>query len=132
VTAGYSGTPLPKKMGIKPGAKILLLDAPELAALHPLPDGVIVHRRAASGPYEVIMAFCPDTATLRRRFNPALLTTAGALWVCWPKKASGVSTDLGEGVVRSHGLASGLVDVKVAAIDEVWSGLKFVRRLAAR
>ncbi len=83
----------------------------------------------------MVLAFCPDRAALRRRFAPAgrRLTTAGALWVAWPKRSrAGCATDLDENVVRAHGLEVGLVDVKVAAVDATWSGLKFVRRLADR
>ena len=85
-------------------------------------------------PYDVIVAFCPDRRRLERRFAPLAtrLATAGALWVAWPKRASGVATDLDENVVREVGLGEGLVDVKVIAIDETWSGLKFVRRLRDR
>lgn len=131
--SGYSGTPLAVKLGIKPGSRLLLLDAPELPALVP-PDGVTVNRRAAGAPYDVAVVFCPDRAALHRRFGPARdrLTVPGALWICWPKKASGVPTDLTDSAVRGYGLDNGLVDVKVAAIDPVWSGLKFVRRLVDR
>ena len=82
----------------------------------------------------MILAFCPDARRLRERFARLAprLTTAGALWIAWPKKASGVTTDLDENVVRDVGLAEGLVDVKVIAIDQTWSGLKFVRRLRDR
>lgn len=134
VTAGYSGKALPAKLGIKPGNRVLLLGAPELPELEPLPEGVTVQRRAGTVPYDVILLFCPDRAALHRRFAPtaALLTTAGALWTCWPKKASGIATDLSDGEVRTHGLARGLVDIKVAAIDANWSGLKFVHRLRDR
>jgi hypothetical protein len=122
------------KLGIKAGAAVLVLDAPELADLSPLPDQVRVSVRAGRGPYDVVLLFCPDVTTLHRRFAPisAKLTIAGALWVCWPKKASGISTDLSENEVREYGLECGLVDVKVAAIDLTWSGLKFVRRLTDR
>jgi hypothetical protein len=132
VTAGYSGTPLPRKLGIRSGSRVLLVAAPPgftLAA-----PGAIVHVRKGCDPYDVIVVFCPDRAALRSRFADlaTALTSAGALWVCWPKRASGVPTDLTENAVRDHGLAVGLVDVKVAAIDAMWSGLKFVRRLADR
>jgi hypothetical protein len=78
--------------------------------------------------------FCPDMRALQLRFAPLVewLTTAGALWACWPKKASGVATDLSDNALREHGLGVGLVDVKVAAIDATWAGLKFVRRVADR
>jgi hypothetical protein len=130
VTAGYSGTPLPKKLGIGSASRVLMVGAPDGFAL----DGVRAQTRAGREPYDVILAFCPDAATLRGRFEPLAgrLMPNGALWIAWPKKASGVRTDLTENVVRDHGLAVGLVDVKVAAIDATWSGLKFVYRLADR
>jgi hypothetical protein len=132
--AGYSGTPLPKKLGIAAGRRVLVVSAPDGFVLDPLPDGVTLHARAGRDPYDVILAFCPDLATLHRRFAPlaARLVGNGALWVGWPKRSSGVRTDLDENIVRDHGLAVGLVDVKVAAVDATWSGLKFVYRLADR
>ena len=128
--AGYSGTPLPKKLGMTGGKRVLVVGAPDGFAL----DGITAHTRAGRDPYDVILAFCPDQATLHRRFAPLAgkLVDNGALWIGWPKKASGVRTDLDENVVRDHGLAVGLVDVKVAAIDPTWAGLKFVYRLADR
>jgi hypothetical protein len=89
---------------------------------------------AAGEPYDVVLAFCPDLARLLDRFEPLArrITPAGALWISWPKKSSGVATDLTENVVRDVGLDAGLVDVKVAAVDATWSGLKFVYRLADR
>jgi hypothetical protein len=132
--AGYSGTPLPRKLGIAAGARVLLDGAPDGFGLGELPAGVIVHRRAGSGPYDVIICFCPDAARLRARW-PALharTTTAGALWIAWPKRASGVPTDLDENAIREHVLAGGRVDVKVCAVDEVWSGLKNVVRKVDR
>jgi hypothetical protein len=131
--AGYSGTPLPRKLGIVDGTRVLLLGAPESFDLGPLP-GVELHRRAGRSPYDVVLLFTPDRATLVRRFAPARdrITVAGGLWACWPKRASGVATDLTDNVVRAHGLAAGLVDVKVAAIDATWSGMKFVVRLRDR
>ena len=134
MTAGYSGTPLPAKLGIKPGSRVLLDGAPDDVPLEPLPDGVTPHRRAGREPYDVVLLFTPDAARLHARW-PVLvprLATAGRLWVCWPKKSSGVPTDLTENVVRDFGLAEGLVDVKVCAVDATWSGLAFVRRLADR
>ena len=131
MTAGYSGTPLPAKLGVKPGGRVLADGAPADVSLIPLPDGARVHRRAAGEqPYDVILLFAPEAARLHGRW-PALvprLETAGRLWVCWPKRASGVPTDLTENVVRDFGLEHGLVDVKIAAIDATWSGLAFVRR----
>ena len=119
-------------MGIKAGATVALINAPDLPGLEPLPERVELDRRPGRGPYDVVLLFCPNQINLHRRFEPASLklTSAGALWVCWPKKASGISTDLTEQDVREYGLAGWrLVDVKVAAIDATWSGLKFVRRL---
>jgi hypothetical protein len=130
--AGYSGTPLATKLGIRPGTRALLVNAPALPALIVPPEATL-HRRAGSGAYDVVLLFAGDSRGLGRFEQlAARLTVAGALWVCWPKRASGVPTDLDENVVRAHGLSNGLVDVKVAAIDEIWSGLKFVRRLADR
>ena len=132
-TAGYSGTPLPVKLGIRPGGRVLVVGAPEAFDLGPLPD-VVVHRRAGRSPYDVVLAFAPDRRALLRRFGPARdrLTTAGGLWVAWPKRSSGVPSDLDENVVREVGLAAGLVDTKVCAIDATWSGLRFVVRLRDR
>jgi hypothetical protein len=125
--AGYSGTPLPAKLGIKPGRTVLLDGAPPTLGI----DG---HTRLRASSYDVILLFAPDRARLVRRWTPlaARLTTAGRLWVCWPKRASGLQTDLSENDVRDYGLGQGLVDVKVCAVDEVWSGLAFVRRLVDR
>jgi hypothetical protein len=134
VTVGYSGTPLPQKLGVKPGSRVLLDGAPDGLPLEPLPDGVAVHRRPGKDPYDVVLLFAADAARLRDRW-PALvghLATTGRLWVAWPKKSSGVATDLSENPIREYGLEQGLVDVKVAAIDATWSGLAFVRRLADR
>jgi hypothetical protein len=134
MTAGYSGTPLAQKLGIKAGSRALLVAAPTGFELDALPRDAVVHRRRGGGTYDVIAVFCLDHSALRARFAPLIpaLSTAGGLWACWPKKASGVPTDLVENAVREHGLEQGLVDVKVAAIDATWSGLKFVRRLADR
>ena len=134
MTAGYSGRPVPAKLGIREGHRVLVTGAPAEFALDPLPGGVTLHARAGAGPYDLVLAFCPDRATLEKRFAPlaARVTTAGALWIAWPKKASGLAKDLDENVVRDVGLAVGLVDVKVIAVDATWSGLKFVRRLRDR
>jgi hypothetical protein len=130
---GYSGKPLAAKLGVGPESRVLVVAAPAGFALA-APPGAVVHARPGRGPYEVVLAFCPDRAALRRRFAPLAdrLTPAGALWVAWPKRSSRVPTDLDENVVREHGLGVGLVDVKVAAVDATWSGLKFVRRLRDR
>lgn len=132
--AGNSGTPLHRKLGIKPDSRVLVTAAPPEFVIDDVPKGAQTHTRAAGSSYDVVLAFCPDLRRLQRRFASLAprLTTAGALWIAWPKKASGVSTDLDENVVREVGLDAGLVDVKIIAIDETWSGLKFVRRLRDR
>ncbi len=132
--AGYSGTPLPTKLGITPGSRVLLVDVPPDLVLEPLPERVTVHRRAGRPPYDVGVLFCPDHATLVRRWAGLheAVTPAGRLWVAWPKRSSGVATDLDENRVRDHGLGHGRVDVKVCAIDGTWSGLAFVVRRSDR
>jgi hypothetical protein len=134
-TAGYSGTPLVKKLGIKPESRLALLGAPDDfdATLGELPDGVAV-RRQLRGPLDVIVAFYLDRLVFERKL-PALrdaLQPAGGLWIAWPKRASGVATDMTEDVVREVALPTGLVDTKVAAIDETWSGLRLVIRKELR
>ncbi|WP_327141849.1 DUF3052 domain-containing protein [Nocardia sp. NBC_01327] len=132
--AGYSGTPLARKLGIKEGSRVLLSGAPAGFELDELPGGATQTRRAGAGPYDVILGFCPDQATLIGKFAGwrARLAIDGGLWIAWPKKSGGMSTDLDDTVVREYGLAQGLVDNKVAAIDATWSGLRFVVRLADR
>ena len=132
ILAGYSGTPLPKKLGIKEGARLALVSAPEGfvdTTLAPLPDQVELRSRAR-GPLDVIVFFTRSRADLERRFAKlaAALHPAGALWIAWPKRSSGVSTDLTEDALREVGLPQGLVDNKVCAIDDTWSGLRFVIR----
>ena len=133
--AGYSGTPLPKKLGIKEGNRVGLLRAP--AGLHnvlgPLPDDVTVRTRAR-GPFDVIVYFVTRRAELERRFAGLVkaLDPAGGLWIAWPKRSSGVETDLTEDVLREIALPQGLVDNKVCAIDAMWSGLRLVIRLENR
>ncbi|HEX4591016.1 MAG TPA: hypothetical protein VH120_13855 [Gemmataceae bacterium] len=133
--AGYSGTPLVQKLGIKPDARVHFADAPAdfATTLRPLPAGVEQVGGAAKN-LDFAVLFVADRAALTKQFAKlaARLRKAGMLWVAWPKKASGVPTDLTENVVRDLGLAAGLVDVKVCAIDETWSGLKFVYRLKDR
>jgi hypothetical protein len=132
--AGYSPAPLARKLGVTPGAAVLLDGAPAGFDLGALPPGATVHRRAAGAAYDVILCFCPTAARLAARW-PALhprTTAAGALWIAWPKRASGVATDLDENAVRAHALANGRVDVKVCAVDGTWSALKNVVRLAER
>jgi hypothetical protein len=135
-TAGYSGTPLHRKLGIKPEMRVLATAVPAGWDLTQLdPDGsATVQTRAGRAAYDVVVAFCPDAATLQRRL-PGLLTRVtqqGRLWVCWPKKASGLQTDLDDNEVRRIGLAAGVVDVKVCAVDATWSGLCFMTRLRDR
>jgi hypothetical protein len=134
-TAGYSGTPLPRKLGIKPGARVALLSAPAgfEKTLGRLPDDVQL-RRQARGHLDVLLYFVTREAELARRFPGFVraLEPDGGLWVAWPKKTSGVATDLVFDRVQRVGLDCGLVDNKVAAIDDTWSGLRFVRRLNDR
>lgn len=131
--AGYSGTPLPQKLGIKAGHRILLVGAPDGVDLGSL-TGVDLHRRAGRTPYDVVLLFCADLRHLEQRFAPlaARLVPNGGLWVAWPKRSSGVATDLDENSIRAIGLSAGLVDNKVCAIDATWSGLRFVIRLRDR
>lgn len=127
MTAGYSGTPLVAKLGITPGLRVYVDgDAPELGI------GKFTTRLPKEA--DIILTFCPDRARLDKRIDTLIerTVTNGAIWVCWPKQASGMQTDLNENVVRDIVLAAGVVDVKVAAIDETWSGLKLVRRLKNR
>ena len=132
---GYSGTPLPKKLGIRPGFRVHLQDAPtevrtelnaELATCEIASDGKLA--------LDFAMLFTKSKAALTKDFRRLAkqLAPAGMLWISWPKKSSGVATDVDENIVREIGLAAGLVDVKVCAITEVWSGLKFVRRVKDR
>jgi hypothetical protein len=133
--AGYSGTPLPKKLGITDGSAVALVGAPDgfQSELTPLPAGVTFVARP-SGAVDVIVFFSRKRTDLQRRFGPLSrkLAANGGIWVAWPKKASGVDTDLSENVVREIGLAHDLVDNKVCAVDEVWSGLRFVVPLVLR
>lgn len=131
--AGYSGTPLVRKLGVKSGSRVAFVDEPAdfSSLLIGLPDDLIVTKR---GELDYAHLFVTSFSKLKRDFSPLMkrLAPAGMLWVSWPKKSSGVATDLSENLIRDHGLAEGLVDVKVCAIDETWSGLKFVRRLKDR
>ena len=129
--SGYSGTPLPAKLGIRPGHRLLLSGLPDGWPVERLAvAGATVHRRAGAGAYDVVLAFAPDRRALERqlaRLAPRI-TPAGALWFAWPKRSSGVPTDLTEDTLREVVLPTGLVDTKVCAIDATWSGLKFVWR----
>ena len=133
--AGYSGTPLPKKLGIAPGTTVAWIGAPGdfRVLLEPFPDDVRVKARAAA-PLDVLVVFLKRRAELERRL-PALrraIAPAGACWIAWPKRSSGVATDITEDVIRQVVLPTGLVDVKVCAIDATWSGLKLVIRKELR
>ena len=135
--AGYSATPLPTKLGIKPGHLVVLVDADPGAAglLGSLPAGASLREDLRGrDTFDVALLFCRSEADLRRRFPTVAkrLTPAAGLWVGWPKRASGVATDLTEAIVRDFGLSTGMVDNKVCAIDETWSGLRFVVRLPDR
>jgi hypothetical protein len=128
---GYSGTPLPRKLGIKPESRLAIVGAPDgfERTLGELPEGVELRSRAR-GPLDVILFFTTSRAALERRFDALAraLDPAGALWVAWPQRSSGVPTDMTEDVVREVALPKGLVDNKVCAIDETWSGLRLVIR----
>ena len=135
-TSGYSGTPLVKKLGIRTGSRIAVIGAPEgflAETLGLLPDGASVALRCVAG-RDVIVLFAPTRAEFERRFDGArrALTPAGGLWIAWPKRASRVETDMTEDVVREVALPTGMVDNKVCAIDETWSGLRLVLRRELR
>lgn len=141
MTAGYSGTPLVRKLGIRAGARVAALNPPDHLEdlLQGLPDGARLESEPippsgldapeARG-HDVVLLFCRDASVLERRFGDAhrLLAWDGGLWVCWPKGRSPLASDLGKGDVRRRGLDAGLVDNKVCAVDEDWSGLRFVHR----
>jgi hypothetical protein len=134
--AGYSGTPLPRKLGIKPGHRVALLGAPdgfEGGTLAELPDGVRIARRAG-GAADVIVSFHTRRAELEGRLPAlrAMMEPGAGLWIAWPKRASRVETDITEDVLREIALPTGLVDNKVCAIDATWSGLRLVIRLSER
>jgi hypothetical protein len=130
-THGYSGTPLPQKLGLRPGLKVYVDGAPD--HLDELLGGSTYSTRLPRE-IDVTLLFSTSLARLERRLPVVIERTAsnGTVWVCWPKKASRVPTDLDENVIRDLGLAAGVVDVKVAAVDATWSGLKLVRRLRDR
>jgi hypothetical protein len=135
--SGYSATPLVKKLGIKEGHTLLLLAAPPgiEKTIGKLPDGVqVVKEIGARGAVDVAVFFKNSKADLVKRFMKiaARLDPNGGLWIAWPKKASGMATDMTENVVREVALPKGLVDNKVCAIDETWSGLRLVYRLENR
>lgn len=123
--AGYSGKPLHVKLGVRDGSRVLVSGAPDGFALACPADTT-----SDGAPYDVLLLFCPESAELDREWERAKgsITVAGALWVAWPKRSSGVATDLSDDVVRTYALTHGLVDVKVCAVDATWSALKLVRR----
>jgi hypothetical protein len=129
---GYSGTPLPRKLGITPDSRVATLAAPP--GFNDRLEGAPTHSRLRGEPFDVIVQFAGAAATLERRLDVliAALAPRGGLWIAWPKRASGVATDLDENVVRNAVLHTGLVDNKVCAIDDTWSALRFVRRLSPR
>jgi hypothetical protein len=130
--SGYSGTPLPKKLGIAPGSTVALVGAPA-GVIDGLPDDVTV-KRQARGKADVVVAFFTERRELERRIEALgrMIFPAGGLWVAWPKRASGLATTMDENVVRAVALPVGLVDNKVCAIDETWTGLRVVWRRERR
>jgi hypothetical protein len=135
--AGYSNTPLPKKLGIKEGCKIALINPPRAfeKTLGKLPGKARIESGlSGEAQFDVIVVFVTSRAELQRQIAATRrhMTPAAGLWIAWPKKSSGVASDVTENVVREIALPTGLVDNKVCAIDETWSGLRLVIRLALR
>jgi hypothetical protein len=130
--SGYSGTPLPKKLGIASGSTVALVGAPA-GVIDGLPDDVTV-KRQARGKADVVVAFFTERRELERRIEALgrMIFPAGGLWVAWPKRASGLATTMDENVVRAVALPLGLVDNKVCAIDETWTGLRVAWRRERR
>jgi hypothetical protein len=135
VTKDYSGTPLSKKLGIKEGARVAVVNEPDafLDSLEPVPEGVRFYERA-SRPLDLIVYFSDELANITRRVPvfAKFIASDGALWVCYPKKSSKHPTNASFEAVQRIGLDAGLVDNKSAAIDETWTGLRFVYRLKDR
>ncbi len=134
--AGYSGTPLLKKLGIKPDFRIILKNEPSLYLdwLSPLPVGVTILRKSSEDDVDFVHLFVLKRDDFEKDFKvfKKNLMKDGMMWISWPKRSSKVQTDLDENLIREYGLSNGLVDVKVCAVDEVWSGLKFVYRIKDR
>jgi len=134
--AGYSGTPLVKKLGIKPGVKALIIGEPKeyFDWITPIPEGTKFQKKVPTSDVDFVHLFVKDfkTFTTLYKNTKKVLKKDGMMWISWPKKSSGLATDLDENVIRDYGLKNGLVDVKVCAVDETWSGLKFMFRLADR
>jgi hypothetical protein len=130
-TAGYSGTPLVTKLGIKPGSTLALIGAPDdfERLLHGIPAGVTL-QRGGSGTADLVIWWPASVRDLASRINKVekRIAAGGSIWISWPKKTSGVKSDLTENALRDAALPIGLVDYKVCAISEIWSGLKFARR----
>lgn len=135
-TAGYSGTPLPQKLGIRAGHRVALDRPPPgfETTLGELPEGVRLVPASRGGDFDVILLFVRDLRSLEAKLAPTIrrMAPATALWICWPKKSSSLAADVGENQVRVRGLAAGIVDIKVCAVDQDWSGHKFVFRLKDR
>ena len=133
--AGYSGTPLAKKLGIKENSRVRLVNAPKgfEKELGELPPGVETTGRG-NKPFNLVLLFAKSESALKKGFAKEAKKIArdGMLWVAWPKKSSGVATDLTFDIVQKTGLHAGLVDVKICAVNDIWSGLKFVYRLKDR
>lgn len=130
MSAGYSGKPLVEKLGVKPDSTLVLIGAPDGAGrlLEPLPSRVTL-RHGNRGHREMTIWFVTSRRELERRFDAVAKAVAvGILWMAWPKRSSGVETDLTEDVIRDVALAAGMVDTKVCAIDETWSGLRLTQR----
>jgi hypothetical protein len=132
-SSGYSGTPLPKKLGVKERTTLGLLAAPKdfERTLGKLPAGANIRRQPRSA-CDLIVCFVTSQKQLQQRFNAAVALSRSGLWIAWPKKASGVRSDLTEDVIRALGLSEGWVDYKVCAVDATWSGLKFAKRKPSR
>lgn len=133
---GYSGTPLVKKLGVKSGYQCIVFNEPTeyWNWLSPLPQDVTVKQKGSSESIDFIHLFVKEKKIFEKEFlkNKKFLKKDGSLWISWPKKSSKVPTDLDENIIRDFGLENGLVDVKVCAVDEVWSGLKFMFRTKDR
>jgi hypothetical protein len=134
--AGYSGTPLPQKLGIREGHRVAVAHPPPglEATLGKLPEGVQLLPASRGRDFDVILLFVKNLKTLEAKLTPTIakMAPATALWICWPKKTSTLATDVDENKVRERGLAAGIVDIKVCAVDQDWSGHKFVFRLKDR
>ena len=134
--AGYSGTPLVRKLGIKPGAKCVVVGEPRAYFdwIIPIPEGATFLKKIPAKDVDFVHLFVKDLKTFTKLYKDSkkVLKKDGMMWISWPKKSSGLATDLDENVIRDFGLKNGLVDVKVCAVDATWSGLKFMFRLADR